>query len=483
MASPFLRTGVRARVFVCAFTLLTLPAAARAGQRDGNGDAGPTGVRLATDAPAPTAAGRTDVEVLRDEVEALRRQLSDLSSELRALRGLWHAPLAAAPAPFAAPAPSASATPSATAVAQLPPEMLQAQVEELAQTKVQSSSRFPVTLAGAIVSNTVVNSGDANWLESPNLVGTASGGSMTSTMRQSRIGLDVQAIPVGSWQAKGSLILDFFGGTPGFVTGTVMGLPRLLYAFGRLEHGGTAIQVGQDHVMLAPRDPTSLAAFAFPQFFRSGNLYLRAPQVRLEQRMGGVTVKAGIVAPVAGDAAGYTFAPVAGEGERSERPALESHVGFDRGTADEAGEFHLGASGHVGWIRQGGVLGSRSAGAIDFLARRGRLGLAGEVFAASDLDAYGAGAGQPGRAEGGWIEARLAAATRVSLNGGVSLDRRPAGAGAAGRLRNTSAFGNVILRLTPEVAASIEYKWLQTRYRSGSNRDNHHVNAVFAVYF
>ena len=29
--------------------------------------------------------------------------------------------------------------------------------------------------------------------------------------------------------------------------------------------------------MLAPRDPTSLAALSFPQFFRSGNLYLRAP--------------------------------------------------------------------------------------------------------------------------------------------------------------------------------------------------------------
>ena len=103
-------------------------------------------------------------------------------------------------------------------------------------------------------------------------------------LRQSRIGVDVGVIPVGGWNATGRLILDFFGGTPGFVTGTVMGLPRLLYAFGRLEHGGTAVEVGQDHVLLAPRDPTSLAAYAFPQFFRSGNLYLRAPQVRVEQR-------------------------------------------------------------------------------------------------------------------------------------------------------------------------------------------------------
>ena len=463
-----------------AVTLLAVPGMSGAGQRDVRdlpGDApAPTG--RATPAPSAGGDGRADVERLRDEVDELRRQLQDLSSELRALRGLW--PGRALLTSVAASGPA----PQEPAAAQLPPEMLQAQVEELAQVKVEAASRFPVTLSGTIVSNTVVNSGDANWLESPNIVGTASGGSMTSTMRQSRLGLDVHGIPVGRWEAKGALILDFFGGTPGFVTGTVMGLPRLLYAYGRLERGGTAIEIGQDHVLLAPRDPTSLAAFSFPQFFRSGNLYLRAPQVRLEQRVGGMTVKAGIVAPVAGDAPGsYVFAPTAGAGERSERPAFEGHVGFDRGNEDAPGEAHLGASGHYGWIKQAGTLGSASAGAIDFLVRRGRVGVAGELFAADELDAYGSGVGQPGRSEGGWVEARLRAAARLSLNGGVSLDRRPDGVGNAGRLRNTGAFGNVILRLTPEVAASVEYKWLQTRYQSGSNRENHHVNAVFAVTF
>lgn len=463
-----------------AVTLLAVPGMSGAGQRELNDlpDDAPTPIGRAAPAPSTDGGGRADVERLRDEVDELRRQLQDLSSELRALRGGW--PGRALLTSVAASVPG----PQAPAAAQLPPEMLQAQVEELAQVKVEAASRFPVTLSGTIVSNTVVNSGDANWLESPNLVGTASGGSMTSTMRQSRLGLDVHGIPVGRWEAKGALILDFFGGTPGFVTGTVMGLPRLLYAYGRLERGGTAIEIGQDHVMLAPRDPTSLAAFSFPQFFRSGNLYLRAPQVRVEQRVGGMTVKAGIVAPVAGDAPGsYVFAPTAGAGERSERPAFEGHLGFDRGNEDAAGEAHLGASGHYGWIKQAGALGSASAGAIDFLVRRGRVGVAGELFAADELDAYGSGVGQPGRSEGGWVEARVKAAARVSLNGGVSLDRRPDGVGNAGRLRNTSAFGNVILRLTPEVAASVEYKWLQTRYQSGSNRENHHVNAVFAVTF
>jgi len=431
-------------------------------------------------APRSVAAARSDVDLLRDEVAELRRQLVELAGELRALKG--QAPGATGTAADRADQPAA-AQPGEPAQA-LPPEMLQTQVEELAQVKVESASRFPVRLSGTILSNTVFNTGDANWLESPNIVGTTSGGSMTSTMRQSRLGFDVLSIPVGAWQASGSLIVDFFGGTPGFVTGTVMGLPRLLYAFGRLQHDGTAIQAGQDHVLLAPRDPTSLAAYAFPQFFRAGNLYLRAPQVRVEQRLGGWTAKAGLVAPVAGDApASYVFAPAAGAGERSERPAFEGHLGYGRGTPESTGEAQVGMSGHYGWIRQAGQLIPATAGALDFNLRAGRVGLAGEVFAADELDAYGSGVGQPGRSEGGWMEARLAATRRLSFNGGASLDRRPDGVGAAGRLRNTSAFGNVILRLTPEVAASLEYKWLQTRYGSGRNRENHHVNAVFAVTF
>jgi hypothetical protein len=443
------------------FLLLAALPALAAGQTANEVDAssaGPAGATMAT---------RTEIDALRDEIAELRAALADLRRELTGSRQ-------------AQPPPIADAQPPA-----VPIEMLQSQVEQLAQEKVTSGSRFPVTLSGTILSNTVVNSGDANWLEGPNLVGRTSTGSMTSTMRQSRLGLDVGVIPVGGWNARGTLILDFFGGTPGFVTGTVMGLPRLLYAFGRLERAGTAIQIGQDHVLLAPRDPTSLAALAFPQFFRSANLYLRSPQVRLEQKVGPFTAKAGIVAPVIGDAGpDYVFAPAAGAGERSERPAVEGHVGLDRGDEDTGVELHAGVSGHYGWSKFGASLVGSSAGAVDFLARAGRIGVAGEFYTAEDMDAYGAGVAQRGRSEGGWVEAQLKASSRISFAGGAGLDRRPDGLGQAGRLRNTSYFGNTIVRLTPEVAVSLEYKWLQTRYGPVPvNRENHHLNAVFAVTF
>ena len=438
-----------------------------------------------TASPAPTtpagltrraASDRGDLEVLRAEIAELRSDLAALRRELTALRR---------PPPAVAVAPAPTQPPPEAQPPAVPIEVLQTQVEELAQSKVGSGSRFPVTLSGTILSNTVYNSGDANWLEGPNLVGTTSTGSMTSTLRQSRIGVDVGVIPVGGWNATGRLILDFFGGTPGFVTGTVMGLPRLLYAFGRLEHGGTAIEIGQDHVLLAPRDPTSLAALSFPQFFRSGNLYLRAPQARIEQRLGAFTAKAGIVAPVIGDAGpAYVFAPPAGAGERSERPAFEAHLGFDRGTETAASEV---PRRRVGPLRLEPV----RTGARRLDRRRRRL--PGPRRARSAWPASSTPPTTWTPTAPGWrsAAARKAAGSRPGspppsavVHGGAGRDRRPDGLGPAGRLRNTSAFGNAILRLTPEVAASVEYKWLETRYGPATgNRENHHVNAVFAVTF
>lgn len=153
------------------------------------------------------------------------------------------------------------------------------------------------------------------------------------------------------------------------------------------------------------------------------------------------------------------------------------------GTPDDHAEFQIGASGHLGWLRQAGELRTGGGSALDLLARAGRVSVAGELFASEDLDAFGAGLAQPGRADGGWVEVRGAVLPRVSVTGGVGLDRRPDGAGNAGRSQNASAFSNVIVRIGPALSTSVEYRWLQTRYVSGRDRVNHHVAAVLALRF
>ena len=414
---------------------------------------------------------RAEVNELRDEVSALRALLADLRTAIGDRRS----------GPQAAQA--AQVTP-----AQL--EMLQSQVADLAQTKVESASRQPVKLSGTILSNTFFNSGSANWLENPNLVDASAAGSptgsMSGTVRQSRIGLAMTGVAVGEWTATGAVLADFFGGTPGFQTGTAMGLPRLVYAFGRLEREGTAIQIGQDHVLLAPRDPSSLAALSFPMLFRSGNLYLRAPQVRVEQDLGrGWHSAIGIVAPIAGDAANaYQFAPEAGAGERSKTPAFQARLGVGRDNPDAASEAAFAVSGHVGKRRSAGTTSTSWAAAVDFRVRTGRIGAAGEWFIAENAEAFGGALSQPGKASGGWIEGQFALSKRASLNAGAGIDTPDAAAGVLARVRNRTMFGNVMFAISPELAASIEYRWLETRGGlQPVNRRNHHLNAAFAVRF
>lgn len=436
------------------------------------------------------AVTRGEIEAVAVEVARLRAEVASLRGELAAIRtspGVPPGAVTLAAGQGFAPPTGAAAVPAQPADPSV--ELLRTQVDELSQTKVESTSRMPVRLFGAIVSNTVGNSGMANWLENPNLtdaqVPGVDPGSFTSTLRQSQIGLNVGPIPMGTWTASAAMVADFFGGVPGFVTGTVFGLPRLVYAYARIEHAGTAIVVGQDHNLLAPRDPTSLASQSFPLLFRSGNLYLRSPQVRVEQKLGGLTLKGGVAAPIAGDAANlYVFAPPAGSGERSERPAVEGRADYTVGSADSPGEATVAFSARQAWREPALSLASATSWALDFNARWGRIGFAGEYFDTDDAAEFGSAVAQPRPAQGGWVEGRMRLTSKLSTNVGAGMDevKDPVPAGA--RRENKSVFGNVIFDLTPEVAFSMEYRWLETRLGQAlAVRTNNHVNAAFVVRF
>lgn len=447
--------------------------------------------------PATLHELRDELAQLRAELDALKRTLASGSSNggVTTLAG----PRAGAEGVItAAASASASALPQEPRQAAIPladtVALLQSQVQELAQVKVESGSRLPVTLSGAIVSNTFFNSGEANWLENPNLVNAAPGpgghtGSFSSTLRQTRLGVAVQGPALGTLRTHGLVALDFFGGAPNFKTGQVIGLPRLLYAFARIEGERTALEVGQDHMILAPREPTSLAAQSFPGLFRSGNLYLRAPQIRVERTFaGGLSLAGGILAPIAGDFSetDYVFVPPAGAGERSRLPAVQARAGWRRGDSDaDAPHVDLGVSGHYGREQLADRRDASWAAAIDFDLQGARLGVGGEFFYGDRLAQFGGALGQRAKSGGGFAEARLTVSRRVAVNGGAGFDRIPDDAFVAlPRRENRSLFGNVIVHVTPELAMSLEYRWLSTWFDDVvGRRTNHHVNWVMVHRF
>src|SRR5207244_1326280 len=159
-------------------------------------------------------------------------------------------------------------------------------------------------------------------------------------------------------------------------TGTKLGLARLLYGYVRLDGEKTAFEIGQDHMVLAPKNPTSLMGSAFPTLYRSGNLYLRAPQVRAERTIasgdfGQIRAVGGIMAPIAGDFGGpgssYQFVPPNLAGERSRTPAVQSRLSWRATPAGpyEQPQWEVGVSGHYGRERYGTVVTPSWATAVD----------------------------------------------------------------------------------------------------------------------
>jgi hypothetical protein len=434
------------------------------------------GLLAISTAIAMPASAQDNADV-KQELAALRAELQQLRAEVAALKGAREGaqPAAAEPVP------------------QLPAvvELLQTQVAELAQTKVESTSRFPVKIFGTIHASAFANSATPNWLDLPNIVNPppADGhtGTFSISLRQTRIGFTADGPTLGSVRTSGVVAMDFFGGIPGFQTGQVMGLPRLLVAFARFDGEKTAAEIGQDHVLLAPKDPTSLAGFAFPLLFRSGNLYLRAPQVRVERAITGpLRIAGGIVAPIGGDLVGedYRFVPPALGGERSRRPGVEARLAWT--TTDDANAprvVDVGLSGHYGWERRPAQLADSWAGALDFTLRRGWIGVAGEVFTGENIDAFGGALGLDAKADGGWAELQVRPTSRISMQAGAGVDEIRNPLPALPRRRNRSAYGNVIVSITPEVETSFEYRWLETAPPGVAERRNNHFDWVFAYKF
>lgn len=390
--------------------------------------------------------------------------------------------------------------------------MLQSEVAEQAQTKVESNSKMSVKLFGTILSTTFFNTGAADWPDVPSVVNWAksvpsSTGSFSSSMRQSRIGLMVDGPTIGTMHASGFLAVDFLGGAADFQSGPLFGLPHIVYGYVRLDGSKTAIEAGQDELILASRHPTSLVAMAFPELFRSGDLYDRAPQIRVERELAGnkrgsLRATVGLVAPVA-NYPGLDF-PGAGLLEAWQRPAVQGRLAWRPAEApsnDNSG-FEFGLSAHYGRVQLGTMnyvngnpafnpavgFGATSAaswaGTFDFDAHVHRLGMDGSGYLGQNLESFGGGIGQPGRTLGGYIEGRFAATDRLQFNSGFGTDHLTKFDIVPVDLnRNTSVFANTIFQFTPEVAASFEYRYLVTRPFTGALRTNNHVDVGIAYSF
>ena len=367
----------------------------------------------------------------------------------------------------------------------------ESRTNELAQSKVEASHRFPIRLTGMALFNAYSNSKGSGGAEYPTVAQPGHDASGGATVRQTILGIDFDG-PRALYGGKisGSLRLDLFGGSGQALDQLV----RLRTATIAIDWKNRGFLAGIDKPLISPREPDSLAQVGVSPLSGAGNLWLWIPQVRFQQdfrfgEQGGVRVQ--VAAVQTHEVNGSAFSPYAVSSQAGSyiepaRPGGEARVELFAGTTrriEIAGGIHRSVSHVIGSSVPSDIY------SVDWFARPWHaVEFTGTAFTGQNVTPLGTGglrqgfvALGPGRAlpvhsRGGWAQLTLRPLPRWWFNffSGQQDDRNsdlPAG----GIGKNLALGGNLFYRVAPNVLASFEASQTRTsRIASGTLLNNHY---------
>lgn len=427
-------------------------------------------------------------QALADEIRALRKELGDLRAT---------APAAQQASSASSDGQTAQSTQESTSETRV---IAQSRIEELAQTKVEASQKFPIRITGMALFNASLNGRFNNQSDNPTIAsllpGDATGG---GTLRQSTLGLLFDGpYTFAGGRVSGSLYMDFFGGS----TSSLNHMVRLRTASINLEWANTTIMVGQDKPIVSPRDPDSYAQVGVSPLTGAGNLWLWQPQIRVEQRYSfnqdtGLKAQVGVfqtsLLNTASDPNSYA-AQLPGQQTEESNPGAESrlllwHQWSETSRVEIAGGFHVNRN-HVGRFSL-----PSNIYTLDWFYRPfQKLEFSGAFFHGRNVAVLGGlrqgydvlpgGIWLPVVSTGGWAQLRFPVTQRLAfdLYGGQQDDlSRDLVTGFIGK--NQAYFANVMYRLAPNVVVSLEGGQVRTNYFQIGNRLNDHYDLAVAYLF
>jgi hypothetical protein len=376
--------------------------------------------------------------------------------------------------------------------------LLQQELADEAQTRVTTRSRMSLEFTGRVLVTGFSNSRRVNNVDDPQFVrpDTASGlpqGGAGMAIRQTSLGLAVNAPQVFGGSFHGDLDVDFYGGQQPSTGGRTFPLLRLRTARAMVKWTHGELMIGQDAPLIASGNPTSLAALGTPDFAGAGNLWLWLPQVRAGLETGGkvsVGIQGAVLAPTSGDPANV-FDTDDDVAEHSSRPYLQGRVHMRWGADEMAGDIGVGV--HQGWLAtKGDSLLTSSAVAIDFkLPLTSWFELRGEGYRGQALKGLGGGGigqgtglnGVPVHDEGGWAQVNFKPSSRLLLGAGYGMDDpRDSDLGPGSRLKNVVREAHIHVRPGGPFVFGVEYRRLETTYSTGMLA-NDHVNLSLGIEF
>jgi hypothetical protein len=370
-------------------------------------------------------------------------------------------------------------------------DIQQQRIEEQAQTKVETSQKFPIRVAGMALFNAFMNSKQSGGNDYPVVAAAPGPGHAGATVRQTIVGLEFTG-PRTIWGGKvnGSVYMDFFAGA----TNSAL---RVRTASIDISWRDRSVMAGLEKPIFNPREPSSLAQVGISPLTGAGNLWLWLPQVRFEQdfRFSGATgVRAQVGAVQTREIGPYvgTIVPEAA------RPAAEGRVNFYH-KLDEERRLEIASGFHVSTTHAGGLSIPSSLFAMDWFFNPWKpLEFTGVFYSGQNVahlgsgtrqgfaiyTAYGRTNGRALESRGGWGQATLHVLPRLDIhlfNGQVDDANADLGTGSIGK--NLLFGGNAYFRLAPNVLMGIEASQVRTTYIGQGVRINNHYDLALAYLF
>jgi hypothetical protein len=382
-------------------------------------------------------------------------------------------------------------------------QTLEAAVKLHDQTKVESSSKYPVRVTGLILFNGFVNKGLTDNIDQPAIAlrqtPTSGNGSLGAGLRQTILGIEGDGPQVAGARTSANVELDFSSGLSYTNYGTSSGVVRMRTASINLDWANDSIEVGMVPPLISPLSPSSYATVAEPSLAGAGNLWTWAAQVRYAHRIPlrdgkHVQLELGLRdAPAAGYNANQLFR-TASSAELSKQPAYESRISY--GGGGERG-LQLGLGGYYSRQSYPGYQGYPGTDNLDSWAvtadwrvpfashfeisgegYRGRSlgGLGGGLykdFIAGTDPVSGADIQRGLNAIGGWTQWKTRFGQSLESNLSIGLDDgfasdfhavtlSPTASATQLRARNKMAVGNLIFRPKTYLILSPEYRRIWT---------------------
>jgi hypothetical protein len=365
------------------------------------------------------------------------------------------------------------------------------QIKDQAQTKVEASQRFPISLTGMFLFDSYLFRGQPDPEYSYLSGYTAGNSSAGATLAQSIIGFDFRGPQLpGGGKVHGFLSMDFYSQSGG-------------YDVFRIRRGGLSfdwsrrsLTVGQDKPLIAPLEPTSFARVGVPPLGGAGNLWLWLPQVRYEERIPfSANTQATLQAAVLETNETYVapYLPASAPVENA-RPAIQGRFEIQHHWNEES-RIAVGIGAHSSSTHLLGTsIPSRVISADLFYKPLEKLEISGTILHGENFANLGgeppgvtvrsSGEVVPIHGNAGWMQVALPVTSRLTFD--IYAGRQANQARDLNEyefVRTLTFASNVLYRISPNVIIGLEGSHNELEYLTGRQLSTNRYDATVAYLF